>query len=75
MIPRIRELLHTLPFQPFTIRTRAGREYVVQTPDHAAVSPSGGRVVVFGDDDSQVDITGLPGLHVAAVLRNGQVEK
>jgi hypothetical protein len=72
MIPRIKELLHAAPFQSFTIRTSDGREYIIPTADHAAVSPKGGRVVVFGDDGSQVDLWGL---RVAAVLKNGEVEK
>ncbi len=72
MIPRIRELLHAAPFQPFAIRTSDGREYTVPTADHAAVNPKGSRVIVFSDNDSQVEVAGL---HVAAVLRDGKVEK
>jgi hypothetical protein len=72
MIPHIRELLHTAPFQPFTIRTSDGQEYKVSTFDHAAVSPGGNRLVIFGDDGSQAD---LAGLHVASLLINGKVEK
>jgi hypothetical protein len=64
--------LHLAPFQPFAIRTSDGHEYSVPTSDHAAVSPQGSRVIVFGDNDSQTE---LAGLHVAAVLRNGKVEK
>jgi len=72
MIPRIRELLHATPFLPFTIRTSDGREYRVPTADHAAVNPKGSRLIVFSDDDSQAE---LAALHVATVVRNGQVEK
>jgi hypothetical protein len=72
MIPRIRELLHATPFQPFTLRTSDGREYVIPTADHAAVNPKGSRVIVFSDHDSQVEVAGL---HVASAVRNGQVEK
>jgi hypothetical protein len=73
MIPRIRELLHAAPFQPFTIRTSDGREYKVPTSDHAAVSPRGTYTVVFGDDDSAAKIAAL---HVAALVEgNGNVEK
>ena len=71
MIPRIRELLHSTPFVPFTVRTSDGREYLIPTADHAAVNPKGSRVIVFTDNDSQID---LAGLHVAAVLKNGVVE-
>ena len=70
MIPRIRELLHSTPFIPFTIRTSDGREYVVPTPDHAAVHPKGSYFFVFGDDEST---TRIAALHVAALVeRNGQ---
>ena len=72
MIPRIREFLHATPFLPFTIRASDGREYVVPTPDHAAINPKGSRLTVFSDDDSQAE---LAALHVATVVRNGQVEK
>jgi hypothetical protein len=73
MIPRIRELLHAAPFQPFTIRTSDGREYSVATRDHAAVHPRGTFVLVFGDDESTAKISAL---HVAALVEsNGNVEK
>ena len=68
MIPRIRELLHSTPFVPFTIRTSDGREYIVPTPDHAAINPKGSRVFVFGDDESTAEVAAL---HVATVVKNG----
>lgn len=33
MKPRIRELLHASPFQPFIIRMADGREYRIDHPD------------------------------------------
>jgi hypothetical protein len=51
MIADIRQLLRAQPFVPFTIHVADGREYLVPTPDHAHVYPSGGRVSVFTDDD------------------------
>jgi hypothetical protein len=69
MIPRIRELLHSTPFIPFTIRTSDGREYTVPTADHAAINPKGSRVIVFVDDDRQAEVAAL---HVATVVKNGQ---
>ena len=33
MKPRIRELLHASPFQPFVIRMADGREYRIEHPD------------------------------------------
>ena len=65
-------MLHTAPFQPFSIRTSDGREYAVPTADHAAVHPKASRVIIFLDSGGQTEIAGL---HVAAVLKNGQVEK
>jgi hypothetical protein len=73
MIPRIRELLHTVPFQAFTIRTSDGREYSVPTADHAAVHPRGTYLLVFGDDESTAKISAL---HVAALVEsNGNIER
>ncbi|MEY2510921.1 MAG: hypothetical protein QOE26_1684 [Verrucomicrobiota bacterium] len=69
MIPRIRELLHAMPFMPFTIRTSDGREYVVPTADHAAITPKGSRVIVFADDDNQAEVAAL---HVATVVKDAQ---
>ena len=66
MIPRIRELLHSTPFIPFTIRTSDGREYIVPTAYHAAINPKGSRVFVFGDDESTAEVAAL---HIATVLR------
>jgi hypothetical protein len=71
VIPRIRELLHAAPFEPFAVRTSDGRQYAVPTPDHAAVHPTAPRVIVFLDNGGQIDISGL---HLAAVVKNGQLE-
>ncbi len=48
----IRELLAARPFVPFVVHTANGREYRVPTPEHAAVSPRGGRVSIWGGDDT-----------------------
>lgn len=72
MIPRIKELLHTTPFSPFTVRTSDGCEYTVPTPDHAVVNPKGTYVVVFSDEDSHVDVAGL---HVAAIVKHTNAEE
>jgi len=70
VVPRIRELLHSTPFQPFLVRTNDGREYSVPTSDHAAIHPRGSYVVIFSDDDSHTDIAGL---HVASVVKKTSV--
>jgi hypothetical protein len=66
VIPRIRELLHSTPFEPFVVRTSDGREYTVPTSDHAAIHPRGSYVVIFSDNDSHTDVAGL---HVASVVK------
>jgi hypothetical protein len=60
-----------MPFQPFTIRTSDGREYVVPTADHAAVHPKATHVFVFLDNGGTAEVAGL---HVAAVLKNGAAQ-
>jgi hypothetical protein len=69
VIPRVRELLHAAPFEPFTIRTSHGHEYTVPTADHVAVDPSARRAIVFLNNGGQIDIAAL---HLAAVVKNGQ---
>ncbi len=64
MIQRIKELLRAAPFVPFKIKTSDGREYLIATPDHAAVAPNNSRVFIFGDDESQTMVSGL---HLVAV--------
>jgi hypothetical protein len=44
---------------------------VVPTADHAAVNPKGTYVIVFSDDDSHSDISGL---HVAAVVKKANLQ-
>ena len=71
MKARIRELLHTQPFQPFIVYTADGREYDVPTHDHAHVSPSGGRVSIWSNDETEYI---LPALLISGlkVKSNGQ---
>ena len=52
MTDDIRKLAHASPFVPFSIHLADGGSLRVPTVDHIAVAPAGGRVVVFGDDDS-----------------------
>ncbi|MBI4024877.1 MAG: hypothetical protein HY360_07825 [Verrucomicrobia bacterium] len=71
MTKDIRELLAAQPFQPFVVHTADGREFSVPTPDHAQVSPTGGRVSIWTDDDTHYILPALliSGLKVRA---NGQ---
>ena len=72
MIPRIKELLHSTPFSPFTVRTSDGREFTVATPDHAAVNPKGTYVVLFSDNDTHANVAGL---HVVAVVEQTNAQE
>jgi hypothetical protein len=64
MVERIRQLLHAVPFVPFKIQTTDGREYIIPTSDHAAVRPTGTRVIVFGDAEQDIHLSSL---HIVAV--------
>ncbi len=64
MIRKIRELLETAPFAPFVVHTSGGREYRVETVDHAQVSPKGGQVNIWFDDDGSVTLSAL---HITSV--------
>ena len=55
----IRKLMHAAPFVPFTIHTADGGQLRVPTLDHVAISPAGGRVIVFADDDTHDVVSGL----------------
>jgi len=59
MTKDIRERLLANPFFPFAVHTADGREYDVPTPDHAHVSPSGGRVSIWTDDDHEYILPAL----------------
>ena len=54
MTADIRKLVHAVPFVPFTIHLADG-QLRVPSVDHIAVAPTGGRIVVFGDDE-QYDV-------------------
>ena len=49
----IRDRLAARPFQPFVVYTADGREYDVPTHGHAHVSPAGGRVSIWTDDETE----------------------
>ena len=67
----IREMLAARAFQPFMVHTADGREYNVPTPEHAHVSPRGGRVSIWADDDTTIILPGLliSGLKIPANAR------
>ena len=59
MTADIRKLMHAAPFAPFTLHMADGAQLRVPTVDHIAISPSGGRVIVFSDDDTHDVLSSL----------------
>jgi hypothetical protein len=64
MTAEVRKLIHAEPFVPFLIKTSDGKQYRVKHPDYVAISPKGGRIVVFADEEAS---TTLSALHMVAV--------
>jgi hypothetical protein len=64
MVQEIRRRLSVRPFEPFVIVSSGGQRYRVPTAEHAAIHPRGSRVVVWFDDGTSADISGL---HIAAL--------
>ena len=66
MIADIRRCLSRQPFVPFTIYSANGAALHVPSVDHAAVSPTGNRVIVFLDDGTTEFISPLLITRIAA---------
>ena len=64
MTNEVRRLMNAEPFVPFMIRTSDGRQYRVKHPDYVAISPKGGRITVYANEETG---TMLSALHVVAV--------
>ena len=64
MTDEIRKAIHAEPFVPFLVKTSDGKQCRVKHPDYVAISPKGGRVVVFADEEAS---TTLSALHIVAV--------
>lgn len=64
MTDEVRKLLHAIPFQPFLVKTSDGKQYRVKHPDYVAISPKGGRVTLYADEETS---TTLSALHIVAV--------
>ena len=47
------------PFAPFLIKTSDGKQYRVKHPDYVAISPKGGRITVFADEETSTMIRAL----------------
>ena len=64
MTDEVRKLINAEPFVPFFVKTSDGKQYRVKHPDYVAISPKGGRIVVFADEEAT---TTLSALHIVAV--------
>ena len=52
----IKKHLELMPFQPFTVRMAAGREYRVPTIDHVYLPPGANGVIIADDKGVTVSI-------------------
>ncbi len=64
MTDEVRKRTNAVPFLPFLIKTSDGNQYRVKHPDYVAISPKGGRIVVFADEEATTTISAL---HIVAV--------
>ena len=56
MLPdRIRELIHTVPFQPFVVELGSGNCVPVKHPDYVLLSP-GGRTLIVHNDEQRMEM-------------------
>lgn len=69
IIESIRELNHTVPFQPYEIRMASGKRHRVPHPDFVLVSPRGNYVIVVDAKDRPHHLSTL--LIEEAVVSNG----
>ena len=66
----IREPLKAIPFAPFIIQMNDGRQFKIPHADFATVSPKGGSILVFRDDDAAVQLSALLVASVEPVASN-----
>jgi hypothetical protein len=64
MTDEVRRLMNAEPFTPFFVRTSGGRQHRVKHPDYVAISPKGGRVSLYDDEETT---TTLSALHIVGV--------
>lgn len=60
----VRKFMHADPFVPFMVKTSDGKQYRVKHPDYVAISPKGGRITVYAEEETG---TMLSALHIVAV--------
>ena len=64
MTEQVRQLMNAVPFVPFLIKTSNGKQYRVKHPDYVALSPKGGYLSVYADEEVS---TMLSVRHIVAV--------
>ena len=56
--------MHAEPFLPFMVKTSDGKQYRVKHPDYVAISPKGGRITLYADEETSTTVSAL---HIVAV--------
>ena len=64
MTDEVRKLMNAEPFRPFFLKTSDGKQYRVKHPDNLAISPKGGRLSLFDDEETTTTISAL---HIVSV--------
>ena len=64
MTDEVRKLMNAEPFAPFFVKTSDGKQYRVKHPDYVAISPKGGRITLYDDEETT---TTLSALHIVGV--------
>ena len=64
MTDEVRKLMNTEPFAPFFVKTLDGKQHRVKHPDYVAISPKGGRITLYDDEETT---TTLSALHIVGV--------
>jgi len=64
MTDEVRRLMDAEPFKPFMVKASDGKQYRVKHPDYVAISPKGGRISLYDDEETT---TTLSALHIVSV--------
>ena len=72
MTDEVRKLMNAEPFVPFLIKTSDGKQYRVKHPDYVAISPKGGRITVYADEEVSATLSALHMVAVEPQLRRSQ---
>lgn len=64
MTDEVRRLMHEEPFVPVLVKTSDGSQYRVKHPDYVAISPEGGRITLYADEETSTTVSAL---HIVAV--------